>query len=191
MQKRIYLFSLIALSIMFCGCTITHRFGPFMGKVVDAETGEPIEGAAVLIGFYTKTSSVGGWVWRFADAIETLTDAEGKFQFPSKRITLFRGMSLWDKQCQISIFKPGYAAYPGNMRLSYSSLEEKHSMFIPEDEHTIYFLPRLMTLGERKKNLDNIEYPAGIANEKMPQLRKLESEERVNVGLRPYKEWRK
>ncbi|GAB6908966.1 hypothetical protein JCM12296A_48060 [Desulfosarcina cetonica] len=163
-----------------------------MGKVVEAETGTPIEGAVVLIGFHTKSSSVGGWVWRFADAIETLTDAEGNFRFQPKRVTLFRGMSLWDKQCQISIFKPGYAAYPGSMRASYSSLEKKHSMFIPENEHIIYFLPKLMTLKERKDNLGDIEHPAGIANERMPNLRRLESEERVNVGLKPFSEkiWR-
>ena len=185
MQKRIYLIALVAFSMSFFGCTITHRYGPFMGQVVDADNGKPIEGTAVLIGFYTKSGTVGGWSWRFADAIETLTDDEGKFHLPPKRINLFRTNSLWDKESCISIFKPGYAAYPGNPR-AFSSWEMKHSRIIPENEYIIYYLPKLVTLEQRKENLGDIEYPAGITNEKMPNSRRLESQERVKVGLKPF-----
>ena len=40
----------------------------------------------------------------------------------------------------------------------------------------------------KKKNLFHIEHPAGIENEKMPNLRKLESEERVSLGLKAFPE---
>jgi hypothetical protein len=170
--------------VALCGCTITHEFGPFMGKVVDAETGDPIAGAAVLIGFYTKGDSVGGWVYRFADAVETLTDDKGEFHFSPKRLTLFRTMSIWDKRCRISIFKPGYGAYPNNSE-TFSVPILTPSRFIPENERITFHLPRLLTLEERMENLYNIENPAGITNDKMPNLQKLESEERVNVGLEP------
>jgi hypothetical protein len=48
-----------------------------------------------------------------------------------------------------------------------------------------------LTLEEKKENLLNIKDPTGITNDNMPNLRRLQSEERENVGLSPYKEWRK
>ena len=192
MRDKAVLVLLVALVMVTSGCTITHKFGPFSGKVVEAETGKPIEGAVVLIAFYTKGNSVGGWVYRFADAVEVLTDAKGEFHFPPKRVTLYRSMSIWDKRCRISIFKPGYGAYPNNSEtFSVPNLEQ--SRFIPENESITYHLPKLLTLSERKENLLNIEKHAGTPNGKIPNFLKLESEERVKVGLKPLseKKWRK
>jgi hypothetical protein len=176
-------FSVIILFIILnAGCTITHEFGPFMGKVVDAETGEPIEGAVILIVFSLESSSLGGSVNSFADAIETLTDAQGEFKFTPKRINFFKMNASWDDNCQVSIFKPGYGAYPGHHQ-AYSSWNKKQSRLIPEDEYITYYLPRLATIEERKKNLRNVPAPAGIPNGKMPTMRRLEDEEYVNVGI--------
>ncbi len=137
------------------GCTITHEFGPFAGKVVDAASGQPIEGAAVLIVFSVETGTLGGTVSSFADAVETLTDAKGEFRFPPKRVYLVKGMSNWSDDHQISIFKPGYGAYPGHER-AYSSWEKKHARVIPENEFITYYLPKLETIEERKQNLLNV-----------------------------------
>ena len=174
MRDKAVLVLLVALVMVMVtsGCTITHQFGPFSGTVVEAETGEPIEGAVVLIGFYTKGNSVGGWVYRFADAVEALTDAKGEFHFPPKRVTLYRSMSIWDKRCRISIFKPGYGAYPNNSKtFSVPNLEQ--SRFIPENERITFHLHKLLTLAKRKENHYKIETPGGITNDKMPNLRKL------------------
>ena len=192
MRDKAVLVLLLALVMVTSGCTITHKFGPFSGKVVEAESGKPIEGAVVLIAFYTEGFSVGGAVYRFADAVETLTDARGEFHFPPKRVTLYRSMSIWDNECNISIFKPGYGAYPNNPK-TFSDAEYKRSHIIAENEHTTFHLPKLLTLEERKENLLNIEKHAGTPNVKIPGLLKLESEERVNVGLKPLseKKWRK
>ena len=169
-----------ALLMVTTGCTVTHEFGPFMGKVVDVETGEPIEGAVVLIGFHTKSGSVGGTVYRFADAIETLTDAKGEFRLPPKRVNLFRGMSIWDDDCQVSIFKPGFGAYPGH-RQAQSSWEHKHARIIPENEYVTYYLPKLENFEERKKNLITLESPGSITNDKMPNFQRLVNEESDSV----------
>jgi hypothetical protein len=182
MRDKAFLVLLAALVTAISGCTITHRFGPFSGKVVEAETGEPIEGAVVLIAFYTEGFSVGGPVYRFADAVEALTDAKGEFYFPPRRVTLYRSMSIWDNECRISIFKPGYGAYPKNSKtFSVPNLEQ--SRFIPENERITFHLPKLLTLEEKKENLYKVENPAGIPNDKMQNLRRLEDEERINVGI--------
>jgi hypothetical protein len=158
------------------GCTITHEFGPFAGKVVDAESGRPIEGAAVLIVFSVETGTLGGTVYSFADAVETLTDAKGEFRFPPKRVYLVKGMSNWSDDHQISIFKPGFGAYPGHDR-AFSSWEKKHARIIPENEFITYYLPKLKTLEEIKENHNKIEIPGSINNDKMPNLRRLIDED--------------
>jgi hypothetical protein len=35
-------------------CTLTHQFGPYYGKIVDADTGAPLGGAVVQASFYTE-----------------------------------------------------------------------------------------------------------------------------------------
>lgn len=189
MKKIKIILVIMTFTAMVLGCTITHKFGPFMGKVVDADSGEPIEGVVVLIAFSIEISSVGGTVYSFADAVEMLTDAQGEFKFALKRVNLFKVMSSWSDDHQVSIFKPGYGAYPGHFQ-AYSSWKHKHSRIIPENEYITYYLPKLATIEEKKKNLFNVPGPAGIPNDKMPILHRLISEERVNVGLKSYKKWR-
>lgn len=184
LRKLATLILLAAVVMAISGCTITHKFGPYMGTVVDAQTGEPIEGAVVLIGFHTKGNSVGGWVHEFADAVEVLTNANGEFKLHPKHITLFRAMQIWDKDCNLTIFKPGYGTYPWNSG-TYSNPDYTPGWSLPEDKHITFYLPKLLTIEERKKNLGDIMAPAGITNDKMPNLLRLESEERVNVGLSP------
>jgi hypothetical protein len=133
LRKYVSFWVIILFIILTAGCTITHEFGPFMGKVVDAESGEPVKGAVVLIVFSIESSSLGGSVNSFADAIETLTDAQGEFKFTPKRINFFKMNASWDDDCQVSIFKPGYGAYPGHQQ-AYSSWKKKQSRLIPEDE---------------------------------------------------------
>jgi hypothetical protein len=182
MQKYVILTIIIFFMALTAGCTINHEFGPFMGKVVDAETGEPIEGAVVLIGFFIETGTLGGTVSTFADAVETLTNIKGEFQIPQKRVNLFRWMASWDEDCYISIFKLGYGAYPGYPK-TFSSPDSKRSLYIPENEYITYHLPKLFTLKERKDNLFSIMEPAGIPNEKMPNMQRLKNEEYINVGI--------
>ncbi|BBO73022.1 lipoprotein [Desulfosarcina widdelii] len=185
MRNHVILILLISLSLVMGACTITHKFGPFMGKVVDAETGEPIEGAVILIVFTIESSSLGGSVNSFADAIETLTDAQGEFKFTPKRVNYFKMNASWDDDCQVSIFKPGYGAYPGHRQAYSSWKKDEQSLVIPENEYITYYLPKLADLKERKKNRFNIREPGAIPIEKMPNMQRLQSEERVNVGLKP------
>jgi hypothetical protein len=100
-------------------------------------------------------------------------------------------MATWDNKNRISIFKPGYGAYPGNLK-TYSSLKKERSYSIPEDDYIVVYLPKLMSIKERKDNLHDIERPPGVdlPIDKIPNLRRLKSEEFINVGLQPYDEWR-
>jgi len=140
------LFLLLILLASSASCALTNKFGPYSGKVINAETKEPIEGAAVLAVFFTEEYGPAGAIIRFADAIETVTDKNGEFIIPAHRVTAFRPLQGWDKFGYFTIFKPGYGCYPRH--------SEVKPMFVPNgslpsNEHVVVELPKLKTKQER------------------------------------------
>jgi len=89
--------TLLALTIQGCGKrTLT-------GRIVDAESGKPIEGAAVLIQ-WTKPGNVPGLSGnREIDADEDISNAEGYFKIP--------GYSTLLAQFRIVAYKKGYVCW--------------------------------------------------------------------------------
>lgn len=153
-------------------CTITHRYGPYHGRVIEETTGEPIDGALVLIVFYTEMYTFGGFTSHFIEAMETTTDGKGEFNIPAYRAWTFRLPHKWDDIAPITIFKPGYGAY--SMRL------------IPPDDRVTIKLPKLMSKKERWENLGSILHPS-IPHEKMKKLLDMEETERKELRLVPDK----
>lgn len=143
------LITLLLLLIIFpssAGCAITHKYGPYYGKVVEIETKEPIEEAAVLVVFYTEEYGPAGAITRYADALETVTDKNGEFRIPAHRVTTFRPLQGWDIYPQFRIFKPEYGCYPMH--------NDVKPMFVPNgtlpvNQYVTLELPRLKTREER------------------------------------------
>lgn len=88
------------------GWLIYHK-PEFRGRVIDAETKKPIEGAVVVVVYYKWriVGHVGGGNVKSLDARETLTDSRGEFYFPS--YNAFTPGSREDV-VEFIIFKPGY-----------------------------------------------------------------------------------
>jgi hypothetical protein len=128
------------------GCAITNTYGPYYGKVIDGETKEPIEGAAILAVFYTQEYGPAGAITRYADAIETVTDKNGEFKLPAHRVSVFRPLQGWDKYPQFRIFKPTYGCYP--MHKDVKPMFEPNGT-LPADEHATIELPKIKTREER------------------------------------------
>ena len=69
----------------------THAFGRsiILGQVVDAETGQPIEGVTVCIEWTKQEYSPPGLAGEVpVEGAETLTDSEGRFKIPKYSILL-------------------------------------------------------------------------------------------------------
>jgi hypothetical protein len=99
------------LALEACAATGSYSAGPFRGKIVDAETKQPLEGAVVLA-IWDKQGPIGGPGGPrslFYDAQETLTDSNGEFNLPG--ISGFFPLSKI-RGPLIVIFKPGYGSYP-------------------------------------------------------------------------------
>ena len=110
-NKKRQLFRLIIMSFMlvFCsGCASMLRIdGPYEGKVIDAETKQPIEGA-VVHGSWFKRDLLG--YGEYYDSHEVLTDKYGEFKIPGKGLLVLSKI----ESMGVTIFKAGYEERPEN-----------------------------------------------------------------------------
>ncbi len=128
-RKRIIIIMAILLAISTFNNRSIYWFlywdGPYHGQVVDADTGEPIEGAAVagiweLEGFILWIHSFN----YFANAKETVTDADGKFKLPLTFAFTFWPFSALDR-ISLLVFKPGYDSHPPSKQFAWTPVEKK------------------------------------------------------------------
>ncbi|MGV8073121.1 MAG: hypothetical protein AB2L11_00970 [Syntrophobacteraceae bacterium] len=150
-------------------CTITHKYGPYSGKVVETETGKPIEGAYVLVVYSTNLITLAGPVSEFVETRDTTTDKNGKFKIGAYRAWAFRLLHGWAEHVLVTIYKPGYGdgGYP---------------CLITPQEHVAEKLRKLTTYEERRDAIRG-RVPVGIPQDKARGLRRLIDEERKNLGL--------
>lgn len=92
------IFLLMAVMIIATGC-----YGALQGKIVDAETGEPIEGA-VAMAEWTRTKGFGNTYTVSVKVSEAVSDKEGNFELDSCYSPFVNKPSL-------TIYKKGYAAW--------------------------------------------------------------------------------
>jgi hypothetical protein len=148
--------------------------GPYHGRVIDKETKQPIEGAAVVAIWWKETAMIGHPIQSVHDAQEALTDKDGNFTIlGASTISLNPFSRIWEPK--FTIFKPGYEVFGtyGGRRL-----EPRE-----EDGQTVVQLRQLTTREERLKNLREVSISSRVPKEKYPNLTKLKNTERKNLGL--------
>ncbi|WP_124329463.1 carboxypeptidase-like regulatory domain-containing protein [Desulfonema ishimotonii] len=115
------------ITSLFCGSVlgIFYWDGPYLGRVVDADSGAPVAEASVVAIWsveYINSPWTGGT--SFADAREAVTDENGRFILP-----IGRTFWLWPFSRiminGISVFKSGYDSYPPHMQYSWNKDDMK------------------------------------------------------------------
>ena len=167
---------MVLLVQFFCGCvSLVYYEGDYHGKVIDAETLQPIKGAVVL-GVWSKGyPGAGGIAHEYYDARETLTNENGDFTIKGMGP---RAMTHLEKM-DIVIFKVGYEEVG---LTSWDSLKtaiyyrdrvkwEGNKAIIPLDK---------LSLEQRRKRFD--ASPTGVPLNKHIKL--LEEIERENEAIR-------
>ena len=97
--------------------------GPYWGKVVDADTDEPISGANVMA-IWKFQYAVIKYSSSFADARETITDDKGRFFIsPARQIWFYPISDLCLKE--LNVYKSGYDAHPPCMQRMWSEEKKK------------------------------------------------------------------
>lgn len=173
-QRVIVLLTIAILS----ACSPISIDGPYRGRVIDAETRQPIENVVVLGVWYSESSTVGGVVGKYYDARETMTDKKGEFEISGQGLRLFSNLS----EMHVLIFKAGYEYIgPGPWR-SFKIAESYKKSIAWEGDRAIIPLQKL-TMEERKQRI--ISRP-NIPDERMRTLTREIDKERIYKGLPPF-----
>ena len=164
----------------------------FKGKVIDAETKEPIEGAVVVAQYYINMLGPTGSHSTLTDVREALTDKRGEFSIPS--LTKFINPIAVGDNTFFLIWKPGY-----------KQEEIKDAYFFTKIPGTIETLPvqtekgfemkplrlgivEIVKLTTREERRKTIPTPRGEFSDfkKQKQFIKLINEERKLLGFKPF-----
>src|SRR5581483_4786190 len=84
--------------------------GPWRGTVVDAETGQPVEGVVILAVWTKRSPGVIHARLEFYDAEEAVTDAAGRFTLAA-RSTTPRNPFVRIEGPRLTMFKGGYGRH--------------------------------------------------------------------------------
>jgi hypothetical protein len=175
--------------------SLVYQKPEFRGRVIDAETKEPIEGAVVVVEYNKLTHGIENNI-SVTSAKETLTDKNGDFYFPS--YTTIMGPLSEEHFASFIIYKPGYDSRRATIIGStyYPSPVHEEIFFSKGIGVTGEFegnkvtfgiveLPKAKTREERLRAMQTAptDAPAGKRAEELPLLYKAINEERRRLGL--------
>jgi hypothetical protein len=180
MKKNFTLVLSLLVLALTSGCLYAVRYdGTYRGKVVDADTYEPIEGAVVLGTWHTVELSVGGGVSYYYDARETMTDRSGEFSIPGQGLRIMSSLEAMS----VLIFKAGYSyEQAGTWDTLKTGLYSKDRIKW-EGDRPIFPLKKL-TMEERKKQ-GSPDYPSQASEQKIKMMLKEINKDRTERGLKP------
>lgn len=177
-MKKIALILFIIL-IFIPGCAYSIRYdGTYSGQIVDADTGELIEGVVVLGVWYKEIPTVAGPKHDYYDARETITDESGEFKIPGKGLRILSNL----QPIRVTIFKAGYSY------LDVPWVTLKKGIVISKkikwkDDMAIIPLKKL-SMEERKKQ-GSPSFSSKIPGMKIQLILKEINKDRIERGLEP------
>ena len=167
--------ALVALVVISQVGWLLYTGGPYRGQLVDAETRQPLEGAAVL--FYWRKNvygGAGGPVKYPLDAKEVLTDEEGRFYIP-----WFVGVSPNPLSL---VLEPSAIFYLPGYRSVLAEVDPQNGKAFRDP--TVIPMRKMRTRKERRDYIGGV-LPGDVPDEAMPKLIRLMNTEREALGLKP------
>jgi hypothetical protein len=167
------------------GCGhVVYSSGPYTGQVLDAETTQPIAGAAVVAIWVRERPAVADIAEDDWDVYETLSDANGEFTIPHR--THFTPFG-WILEPTLTVYYPSYASgyagfYSRDVPVVDRPPRDPRDRNRPENYATIP-LKHLTTREERVRKAD---LPIGTLRlrwEQVPNLMRLINDERRQLGI--------
>jgi len=182
---------LIVVLAVFLGPQAVGAAGPWKAQVVDAETGQPLEGVVVLMYWIKYTGGPAGWAGgEFYDAEEVVTGPDGRFVVPSRWVFTLNPFKKVFRQ--MVIFKPGYGQWELRDAKEWEKLSDWESKARRgeawkqfEGDGVVMDLPPLKTREERLKFYGSFRgSPTLVPPERTKQLDEAEDAERAYLGFR-------
>ena len=123
MKRKFYVLYSLALALALSGCSLpyprTYSSEELEGRIVDEDTGEPLEGVNVVAYWELFDGIEGHTSEGVIKAMETVTDMDGRFQFPAWGPELVLRPGALSKGRRFVLFKSGYvvrgATYEGKL----------------------------------------------------------------------------
>ena len=174
---------IVAAALGLSACAST---GPYRGRVVDAETKQPLVGAVVLVYWNRLTPGLGhGPVSAFLDAEETLTNIHGEVLVAEDPPIVWAPWA-WRSRPYFTIFLSGYAYFPRHAQTIPPYMETGYGelLKIMEKEHVIFELPKLTDRADRMKAVLMVD-PLVVPYARIPLLVQSLNEERQRLYLPP------
>jgi hypothetical protein len=183
---RLTLVTLVLVGLVVGALPIADAFadGPYRGRVIDAETKEPLAGAVVLVYWIRNAPAIGhGPAQSFLGAEEALTDDRGEFIVaenpPSNWIPF-----TWRSLPNFIIFQPGYGYFPRHFATTppLPPTGFEGLLKIMEKQPVVFELPRLTTREDRLKAALTVN-PLVIPKHKIPNFIRLLDDELRTLPL--------
>jgi len=138
---------LIFIFVSFClgGCVTYFGYdGPYEGKVIDSDTGQPLEGAVVHGTWVKSHPGPGGASSTYYNSKEVLTDKEGKFKIDGVGLLIFSNV----EEMEINIFKAGYTQIHGYW--TGLKIDSAATSFVERKGDSVVFKLHRMSFEERR-----------------------------------------
>lgn len=168
---KIWITTFAIFLICLSSCYAARIDGPYRGRVIDADTREPIEGVVVLGTWDRETITPGGATHTYYDAMETVTDKNGDFEIKGLGLLVMSNVIPMD----VLIFKAGYEYESGPWRglksRGWKGTEESYDPNLKTKVTRPVFDPKLRVISEGDRAI-------------IP-LRKLTRDERRKEGTFP------
>jgi hypothetical protein len=194
-RRRYWLTGLIVLALAGVAIGLMRPAplaGPWRAQIVDAETGQPVEGAVVLALWDKRTF---GWPHpdrNYHDIDEVVSDSDGRAVIPARDISPRHPFEKIIGPI-VTIFKPGYGQWdfegapPHPFNEDAITAKQRSTAAWARFAHggVVIRLPRAKTREERLHMLDRLLPGMDVPTAKIPRIMAAYSEERVRLGLRP------
>jgi hypothetical protein len=202
MKTTTTVITILTTFVIFYGAAVLFSVvgnytGPWEGRILDINTGEPIEGAVVLAVWRTKTAAIIDYTHSVHGATEAVTDARGYFHIPQYNpVNYLPGISQTNGP-YIQIYKPGYLFLdrinPMKLKRDVTNKDSTDGLNKSQELNLTYRvsaniieLPKLpdLSLDEKNKYL-LVTRPNDVPAEKMVNFTKALNEARASLGYSP------
>ncbi|MBI4654074.1 MAG: hypothetical protein HY752_03675 [Nitrospirae bacterium] len=185
MVNRVLIFSVFTFLLY----STTIYAATFKGKVIDADTKEPIGGAVVVASWSESTATITGGSQRSKDVKETLTNKNGEWEIKGPKGDRFIAQVFamipsiyYTEAPEFIVFKPGYCSYPAGFGIEACKEKMKVYNFTNSDNiGEIVELPRVTNREDRKRSLPGTAGFSRESDKKQINFLKLINEEHKNI----------
>ena len=166
--------------------------GPWRAQVLDAETGQPLEGVVIVALWEKYTTSPAGWAGGRTIAVEeAVTGPDGRFEIPAKTLINWLPILTEIRGPEFVIVKPGYGywtivrpeAKPNRPRE-----ELRYPAEVLAEQGAVIAMPPLKTQEERLKFFGGSSWrrlPGDIPADRIKRFLELEDREGQYLGFKP------